>query len=67
MEVSIQQAQLMLSRIASVLNMCVPLQVARDGHAKVFHFFNTGNWGRVNRKGNMRLDKFSGDNQERTL
>ena len=44
MEVSVEQARLVLSRFASVLDVCVPLQVARNGHAKVFHFFDTGNW-----------------------
>ena len=44
MEVSVKQAQLLLSEFASVIDVCVPLQFARNGHAKVLHFFGTGNW-----------------------
>ena len=44
MKVSVEQAQLLLSRFPSVIDVSVPLQVARNGHAKVLHFFGTGNW-----------------------
>lgn len=62
MKATVQQTQFLLSRFASVVNVLVPLEIARDGHTKVLRFLNTGIQGGVNQERDTGLDLFSGDN-----